>query len=149
VSDGYRKNRVAAWMCGAVLLAVLTPACGPIAATQSIARADNLVDEAGAQYAEQYAPYQYLSAVEYLAKAREEWGYSDFQQAHRYAQRALAQARAAIDRVRNRTDALGNPLPPAGTAAPGVPAPAAPAQPAPSQPAPAPAGGDVFRPVNP
>lgn len=35
--------------------------------------------------AEQRAPYEYFSAAEYLHKAKEEWGYSDFEAALDYA----------------------------------------------------------------
>jgi hypothetical protein len=146
VKDGNGKSGSIALVKWSVLLGVLVTlggmGCGPIVATSSIARAENLVTEAGSQYAEQYATYQYISAVEYLEKAREEWSYSDYKAAHEYATRALEQARAAIDRVRNRTDALGNPLPAQGTPAPSQGAvPSAPVVPSPSN--------DVFRPVTP
>jgi hypothetical protein len=146
VKDGNGKSSsIALVKWSAVMGLLMTLAgtgCGPIVATSSIARAENLVTEAGSQYAEQYATYHYISAVEYLEKAREEWGYSDYQAAHEYATRALDQARAAIDRVRNRTDALGNPLPAQGTPAPNQGT-------VPSAPAVPPSSGDVFRPVTP
>lgn len=146
VKDGNEKSGSMAPVKWMILLGVLLSlsgvGCGPIVATSSISRAEKLVTEAGSQYAEQYATYQYISAVEYLEKAREEWGYSDYQAAHEYATRALEQARAAIDRVRNRTDALGNPLPAQGTLAPSQgTVPSAPSAPSPSN--------DVFRPVTP
>lgn len=146
VKDGNGKSGTMALVKWSALFGVLMAlsgmGCGPIVSTSSIARAENLVTEAGSQYAEQYATYQYISAVEYLEKAREEWGYSDYQAAHAYALRALEQARAAIDRVRNRTDALGNPLPAQGTPAPSQGT-------VPSNPVVPPSSNDVFRPVTP
>ena len=41
------------------------------------------------------APYEYYSAVEYLHKAREEVGYSDYQAAIEYAREARSFARSA------------------------------------------------------
>lgn len=104
-----------------VALAVCFGGCGPISATQNISRASDAVAMAEAAYGDQYATYQFVSAQQYLDKAREEWGYSDFQQANRYARRALEQAQAALRRVQNRLDAFGNPLPD-GTRPPTSPA---------------------------
>lgn len=113
-----------------VLVGGLLWGCGPIMATQNIARADDAVAMAAAAYGDQYATYQYVSAVEYLEKAREEWGFSDFKQANLYARRALQQAESALRRVQNRLDAFGNPLPdgtrsnsptPAGGTSPSAP----------------------------
>ena len=94
-----------------VALAVCLGGCGPILATQNISRASDAVAMAEAAYGDQYATYQYVSAQQFLEKAREEWGYSDYQQASRYARRALEQAQAALRRVQNRLDAFGNPRP--------------------------------------
>jgi hypothetical protein len=125
-----QKNMLVIRSLVTVLLGGLLWGCGPIMATQNIARADDAVAMAAAAYGDQYATYQYVSAVEYLEKAREEWGYSDFKQANLYAQRALEQAEMALRRVQNRLDAFGNPLPegarpnsptPAGGSTPSAP----------------------------
>ena len=44
-----------------------------------------------------YAPYEYYSSLEYLHKAREEVGYSDYEAAIRYARQARAFALKATD----------------------------------------------------
>ncbi len=67
---------------GLFFLAVLgLTGCGPITATTSIAKATVAVEAAEGANAEKYAVYEYLSAQEYLRKAKEEEGYSDFQAA--------------------------------------------------------------------
>jgi hypothetical protein len=84
----------------AVLFAAATfGACGPILSTQSISDARDAVEQATAAEASTYATYEYISAIEYLNKAEEEWGYSDFQQAVDYARRAEAFAQQALERA--------------------------------------------------
>ena len=89
-----------------VLLAVLagSTACGPITSTSTLNDAIVAVEEARLKQAEEYAIYEFISAVEYLDKAREEWAYSDYQHAEEYAQKALDFARAAEDRAENSPD---------------------------------------------
>jgi len=62
--------------------------CGPITSTTAIAKATVAVEAAEGANAENYAIYEYLSAREYLRKAREEEGYSDFQAAIDLAKKA-------------------------------------------------------------
>lgn len=73
--------------------------CGPITATTAIADATVAVEAAGSAEAEKYALYEYTSAVEYLRKAREEEGYSDFQAAIDLAHRARTFGEKARERA--------------------------------------------------
>ena len=56
--------------------------------------------------ADQYAPYYFTLAVEYLRKAREEAAHADFQSANRLGRQASRAARRAVElsiiEVRNR-----------------------------------------------
>lgn len=78
---------------------LLAGACGPILSTQTINDADDAVRMARDIQADQYAVFEFVSAEEYLAKAREEWGYSDFQHALEYAERAVTFAQQAYERA--------------------------------------------------
>jgi hypothetical protein len=102
--------------------------------------------QAEAVQAQTWAVYEYVSAEEYLRKAREEWGYGQWQQAARYARLASEQARAAATRIRERTDALGQPVRPEGTSAQPAPGGLAPPARRPAGAVPA-SGNDPFRPV--
>jgi hypothetical protein len=82
---------------------LLVLACGPVVSTVSLHDADVAVEAARLEDAERLATYEYVSALEYLDKAKEEWGYSDFQHAEEYAVRALRFAQQARER------ALANP----------------------------------------
>jgi hypothetical protein len=73
--------------------------CGPITSTTTISSADLAIQSARLEGAEEFAIYEFVSAVEYLDKAREEWGYSDYGHAEEYAQRALDLAEAARERA--------------------------------------------------
>jgi len=73
--------------------------CGPIMSTQTITDARDALERAAEVDAERYATYEYVSAFEYLEKAREEWGYSDYQKALEYARRAVTFAEQAYERA--------------------------------------------------
>ena len=81
------------------MLGIGASACGPILSTQAIQDAENAILAAEAAEAERLAIYEYVSAVEYFGKAREEWGYSDFRAARDYARRAADFAREARERA--------------------------------------------------
>ena len=92
--------------------------CGPITATTAIAKATVAVEAAEGANAEKYAVYEFLSAREYLRKAKEEEGYSDFQAAIDLAKAALDFAEKARElamsnpgREMNAPGADGNPAP--------------------------------------
>lgn len=83
----------------------LFSACGPITAHQRIGEATVAVEAARAAQADRYAVYEYVSAVEFLKKAREVEGFSEFQDAvdlaataEEYAEKARKRALASPDR---------------------------------------------------
>ncbi|MFT6400229.1 MAG: hypothetical protein ACJAYU_004999 [Bradymonadia bacterium] len=82
-----------------LLLMLSSAGCGSVLSSAEINTADTLMDEALSVSAEQLAVYEYVSAEEYLNKAREEWGRSDFQQAVDYARRAQEFATMAYERA--------------------------------------------------
>lgn len=53
--------------------------------------------------------YEYVMAREYLAKAREEWSYSDFQKAREYSDLAADFAKKAM--ARTKRESVTNPSP--------------------------------------
>ena len=53
------------------------------------------------------APYEYYSAVEYLHKAREEVGYSEYEAAIEFARKSRKFARKARDIALNRNQERG------------------------------------------
>ena len=69
--------------------------CGPIQSTSTIHDATVAVEAARVMDAELYAPYEYTMAVNMLHKAKEEWGYSDFEAAIDFAAAALEHAEEA------------------------------------------------------
>ncbi len=77
-------------------------ACGPTQSTALIMDADVQLAAATSAQAEALAPYEWTAARQYLHKAREEQGYSDYEaaiefaeKARRYALDAKAKAMAA------------------------------------------------------
>ncbi|MGM0558359.1 MAG: DUF4398 domain-containing protein [Myxococcota bacterium] len=75
--------------------AAATTGCGPVQSTQRISQAEVAFERARVVEAHQKAPYEYKSAQYYLHKAKEEWGYSDFEAAYDYATEAKGAAEAA------------------------------------------------------
>lgn len=70
-------------------LAALT-GCGVFRSTSALVQAQQRYESAKAVGAREKAPYEYTLGVEYLGKAREEAGYSDYQVSERLAQQAQA-----------------------------------------------------------
>ncbi|MCB9528772.1 MAG: DUF4398 domain-containing protein [bacterium] len=108
----------------AAALSVIAVGCGPVTTTQRVADATVAVEAAQGVDAEQQATFEYVSAVEYLRKAREEEGYSDYQNAIDLAVRARefaeqAKARALGNRERS-ADAARATAPTAGPATGGM-----------------------------
>jgi hypothetical protein len=67
---------------GAIVAMSITSAagCGPIEYINQVSsKAASAVEAAKLAQADKYAPYEYTSAQEYLHKAREEAGYSEYQ----------------------------------------------------------------------
>jgi uncharacterized protein YceK len=86
----------------------LASGCGPILSTTGISDAKDEIQKADAVNAAEKAPYEYYMAQEYLRKADELWGYSEFGYSADYAQKAIDMAKAATDKAQN--DPWKNPL---------------------------------------
>ena len=95
-SDAIEKAEEAGASCTEQQLAELSPVTRYNALESGTEVAST--DAAGADSTESSgcaAPFEYYSALEYLAKAREEVGYSDYQAALKYARQAREYARQA------------------------------------------------------
>lgn len=71
-------------------------ACGPVQSTSRLSEAEVALERARVAEGDRFAPYEYYSARFYLHKAKEEWGYSDFEASYDYATEAKRAAEAAI-----------------------------------------------------
>lgn len=72
--------------------------CGPIESTHLILKADTAIHNAKTADADSKSPYEYTAAQEFLYKAREKWGTSDFQYSIDYAKNAEKLAKKAKER---------------------------------------------------
>lgn len=97
----------------ALCLATGLLACGPIQSTAYLLDAEVQIQAARTAGAETLSPYEWTSANLYLDKAREEVGYSDYEVAVRFAEKA---ARSAADARAKALAAKGRDLGPAGGA---------------------------------
>jgi hypothetical protein len=103
------------------ILAASAAACGPTKSTAVIMDADVQLTAAKTAGAEKLAPYDYTAASQYLHKAREEQGYSDYEEAIDFAEKARSHATVAKQKAmvakNNGAVPLGSPtvlpLPPA------------------------------------
>lgn len=100
--------RCTALLCVVALIATAT-ACGAVGYVSRVTlSASSSVEAAEVVNAEQYAPYEYTRAKEYLHKAREEASYADFQAANRFgklAHEAAVEARKlSVARAANKND---------------------------------------------
>lgn len=86
------------WLSTLVLM-LASAGCGSVLSSSEINAADSAMDLALSASADELAVYEFVSAEEYLNKAREEWGRSDFQQAVDYARRAREFATVAYERA--------------------------------------------------
>src|SRR5205085_8730716 len=87
----------------AVLAVAPLLGCGPVEYISQVGnRAASAVSSAKLAQADRYAPYEYTAAEEYLHKAREEGGYSQYEDAIEYGHRAeeLANRARAISLLR-------------------------------------------------
>jgi hypothetical protein len=87
----------------ALTLAALT-ACGPTQSTILINEAEVALQKAEMVDAINQAPYEYYSSKEYIHKAKEEWGYSDFEASLDYATLARKFAEEALKKAKGSTD---------------------------------------------
>ena len=79
-----------------VLLTAALSACGPGLYIYTVtAQASRAVEEAKAVQAEERAPYEYWSAVQFLQMAREKAGDADYQIAIRYGRKAVTMSKDA------------------------------------------------------
>ena len=88
--------------CAFVLLAALA-ACGPVQSTAYLMDAEVQLEAARTAQAERYAPYEWTAANLYYRKAKEDIGYSEYQQAVDYAQKAQKFAVQARDNAMKTT----------------------------------------------
>jgi len=78
-------------------------ACGPVQSTAYLMDAEVQLEAARTAQAERYAPYEWTAANLYYRKSKEEIGYSDYEQAVDYAQKAQKFALAARDNAMKST----------------------------------------------
>lgn len=77
-----------------------TSACGPATSTSRISKAERALERARVADAQVRAPYEYHLATHYLHKAKEEWGYSDFEKSGAYAELAQRSAERAVTKAK-------------------------------------------------
>jgi len=82
-----------------LVLGVAIAGCGPTQSTSLIMDADVELQAARTADAPKLSPYEYTAATEYLRKAREEQGYSDFEVSIDFAEKALKHARDAKEKA--------------------------------------------------
>jgi hypothetical protein len=102
------------WPLASLALAVLC-GCGPAQSTIMINEAEVAFEKARLNDGATKSPYEFYSAQEYLHKAKEEWGYSDFEAALDYAALARKFSEEAIKRAKGKD--LGAEPPPDPTQA--------------------------------
>jgi hypothetical protein len=109
------RSRLSGILVATLFLAAiaLLVGCGPVQSTGRISEAEVDFERARVAKAHERAPYEYYSAKYYLHKAKEEWGYSDFEAAYDYARKAKKAARSA--RMKAKEDPWeGSPVKKAG-----------------------------------
>jgi hypothetical protein len=82
---------------------LLLCACGPVQSTAYLMDAEVQIEAARTAQAERYAPYEWTAANLYYRKSKEEVGYSDFEQAVDFAQKAQKYAQQARDNAMKAT----------------------------------------------
>lgn len=83
---------------------------GPITATKELNDAEVALERARVADANERAPYEYFTAEHYLQKAKEEWGYSDFQASNMYAAESRRHAERALTKAKE-DPFTGSPVP--------------------------------------
>lgn len=79
----------------AALALLCAAACGPVESTAVILDADVELDAARKAQAEVYDPYNFTGAEAYLWKARELQGYSEYEKAIEFGDKAMKMAKKA------------------------------------------------------
>ena len=80
-----------------MIVGLTVAACGPVQSTSFLLDAETMLEAARTAQADKLAPYDWTAANLYLHKAKEEVGYSDFEQAVDYAKKAVTFATQARD----------------------------------------------------
>jgi environmental stress-induced protein Ves len=134
---GHRTHPWRALAFGAALAVPCATGCGPIEYLDTSAKAGAALAAAKQADAEHLAPYEYTAATEYLHKAREEAGYSQYQQSIEFGHRAEAMASRAralsTANAQEKTAPAAPPpaaVPPAPSPPPAAANPSSPARPA-------------------
>ncbi len=87
-------------ICAALLwlsVGLISPACGPIAASSAVGEAEESLAAAQLARAHRLAPYTFWLSASYLNKAKLLEGYSEFEQAEEYAELAAEFASKATE----------------------------------------------------
>lgn len=85
--------------------------CGPVQSTSYLIDTETMLEAARTAQADKLAPYEWTAANLYLAKSKEEVGYSDFEQAVDYGKKAVSFATRARDTALKVGRRNGEPLP--------------------------------------
>ncbi len=96
----------------ALLVGLALASCGPVQSTAYLLDAEVQIQAARTAGAEKYAPYEWTAANLYIHKAREEVGYSDFEVAVDFAQKASRYANEAKEKAMSASKKDEVPLPP-------------------------------------
>lgn len=83
------------WVLPALIIGAT--GCGPVQSTALLIDTETMLGAAKTAQADKLAPYEWTAANLYLAKSKEEVGYSDFEQAVDYAKKAVDFATRARD----------------------------------------------------
>lgn len=97
-----------------LVAAALGAGCGPIQSTAFLIDAETMLGAAQTAQAPKLAPYEWTAASLYYSKAKEEVGYSDFEQAVDYARKAVefaTRARDAAQKTARKGEAAPAPAP--------------------------------------
>ncbi len=96
------KNKLVLIAALLAVLLVISLGCGPVESTSLIVQSDTALQGAKTADSEKKSPYEYYAAEQYLHKAREKWGTSDFEYAIDYAKDARDLAKKASERSLKR-----------------------------------------------
>jgi hypothetical protein len=94
-------------LLASVLFIGALASCGPIQSTAFLLDAEVQIEAARTAGADRYAPYEWTAANLYIRKAREEVGYSDFEAAVDFAQKASKHANLARENALSATRTEG------------------------------------------
>ncbi len=119
----------AGWL---VILACATGGCAPVVSGVQVVQAKIELESAETAGAKTLAPYEYTAAAEYLHKAREEAGYSDFLAARSFAEKAERLAKEAREKALAAPQATKATTPVKPAASPAAPRPTTPVKPGPT-----------------